>query len=1148
VTVRTDHTSGSPWDAAADPATLFRFETPVFCPPPVDLVGDRSGADAAGHANLAATGPAACDPDPLAETASSEAGAAAIEFRVIRPGAPLRRLRLTGNRYTFGSAEGCSIRLNDPALRPMHAVLIREVERILIRAYSVPIQVNGMRTTEATLRVGDVMRLGVYQFELLSSAKPLDPIVSTAPRASATEAAPSESSSTAAKAGSSLPSTEDVMWRERLRREIEEWRDRQIECDRRESRCDGREADLRGRESELWTRAENLYRRESRLQSQETAAFQLYDEFNQRQQELLRLRDDAQQRQHALQQREAEFREQEFEYRRKLEEATRQLRQSQQQAESATQAVGRMREQFESLQHQIEELSGEHQQIERREREQREQHHRLRLELEQARDAAIEARAESELHRQQAEARVEQMAAQIQAFQQDQGSDLQEQLAKLQASERAADQLRGQVAELQQTIAQASQESSRLRREYEQALDSVRQLESLVSQSQQRSEQDRESWTAEADELRTAVDRLSLELARANSDLGNLRDANRQLSQRLDQMQQERDAARAEADARPTSEAFESLRGQLDTAQVQLADVTRHHQQTLELLEQAQQSVARAAVPASGRGAEAEPRWQAAAWSNPADSDDTTNDVRSNLPAEDASAGQEAAKDQPSHGADLLRQVDAPAPPWSEQYSPTAVWGQSEVLSVEVADLSGAGLSAASGLDNGSLWPEEAESIPWGVAPQGDQAVAEPSQDAWSQAAVSFPAAPSGQEQGEVEAGEADLESDRDVAISRVMTALWNNSAAAIESELGLAPWADAAHFAGGHPPDRSQDADDAAHAAQADEHRGGDHSPLVEGSLASMLIRDIEAEQAMYHEHDGTYLMDAGLRPQGWDSVGPADQQPKSWDREFGEESRPSRWSNDPRGYRVEEVEPSGVFEDAQIADDGDPADLSPVLGELAEPLPGQLEPQPSAETVVEGGEDESIEAYMNRLLRRVQGEPVSKTTPESVSVSGTSRTRTATQLDGLTVSKTSRDTIPQPIDPTAPMVPRSQAPERAGNLSAMRELANATARSAISQSLRQQTRHTQIQGLVSFGCAGGALLCGLLLYLFVPGVVPNVVRLVAVAMTVVVAAIYGREGIGSFREAHQRLKAIEGGQPDPAEGSDRALNKADAESVSRR
>ncbi len=91
----------------------------------------------------------------------------AIEFRVNRPGTPVRRLRLTGNRYTFGSAEGCSIRLNDRDLRPMHAVLIREASRTLVRAYSVPIDVNGTRITEAELHPGDVLSLGAYRFELL---------------------------------------------------------------------------------------------------------------------------------------------------------------------------------------------------------------------------------------------------------------------------------------------------------------------------------------------------------------------------------------------------------------------------------------------------------------------------------------------------------------------------------------------------------------------------------------------------------------------------------------------------------------------------------------------------------------------------------------------------------------------------------------------------------------------------------------------------------------------------------------------------------------------------------------------------------------------------------------------------------------------
>ena len=92
----------------------------------------------------------------------------AIEFCVTCPDAPVRRLRLTGDRYTFGSAKGCSIRLCDEMLRPMHAVLLCDDSRIIVRAYSVPVEVNATQTMEANLRVGDILRLGQYQFELLS--------------------------------------------------------------------------------------------------------------------------------------------------------------------------------------------------------------------------------------------------------------------------------------------------------------------------------------------------------------------------------------------------------------------------------------------------------------------------------------------------------------------------------------------------------------------------------------------------------------------------------------------------------------------------------------------------------------------------------------------------------------------------------------------------------------------------------------------------------------------------------------------------------------------------------------------------------------------------------------------------------------------
>ena len=156
-----DHTSESPVGTAADAALSQRFATPTFGNSETD---DGSNAPSEQQRDNVDSG-SLHDAVPVTEKETD-----AIEFRVFRPGAPVRRLRLTGNRYTFGSAEGCSIRLDDQSLRPMHAVLIRDASRILVRAYSVPIEINGTRTTEATLRVGDILRLGAYQFELLAES------------------------------------------------------------------------------------------------------------------------------------------------------------------------------------------------------------------------------------------------------------------------------------------------------------------------------------------------------------------------------------------------------------------------------------------------------------------------------------------------------------------------------------------------------------------------------------------------------------------------------------------------------------------------------------------------------------------------------------------------------------------------------------------------------------------------------------------------------------------------------------------------------------------------------------------------------------------------------------------------------------------
>ncbi|MCD0460502.1 hypothetical protein [Roseiconus lacunae] len=327
-----------------------------------------------------------------------------IEFRVVRPGSPVRRLRLTGNRYTFGSGDGCSIRLEDESLRPMHAVMLRDAHRVLMRAYSIPLELNGDRVTESDLRVGDVIRMGDYRFELLDAPIPADDRPRIRPRL------------TQASSTHRPPANDSSAMRERLAELSQQWHTRHAECEIRETRCDNRESALHGRETELWKRASDLQRRESKLVAQEAAVREIQQTYEAAQDELKSLRQREQaaglelaakeaeleqlqdklvERQQELERRQAEWQKREEQYAERAAEAQQQLEQSQSQAKSASDAIGRMRTEFATLNEQLTELRERHSSLQQRERDEQEEHERLRAELESARDQAIRARDEA---------------------------------------------------------------------------------------------------------------------------------------------------------------------------------------------------------------------------------------------------------------------------------------------------------------------------------------------------------------------------------------------------------------------------------------------------------------------------------------------------------------------------------------------------------------------------------------------------------------------------------------------------------------------------------------------------------------------------------------------------------------------------------
>lgn len=979
----------------------------------------------------------------------------AIEFRVSRAGESRRRLRLTGNRYTFGNAEGCAIRLNDPSLRPMHAVLIREAGRIVVRAYSVPIDVNGQRTTEANLHSGDVLRLGVYEFELIAvpnahgvrstgrkSPENRDPIQPTAPLGAAGSPRPSE-----------LPPSDEIIWRERLRREVDQWRQRQDDCDRREGRINEREAELRARESELWSRSDNLHRREARVQSQETETFHLYEEFAQRQQELIRLRDESQTREDDLKRREAEFREQEFEYRRRLSEATAQLDHSKLQAEAATLAVSRMREQFDALNAQIAKLSNDQHGFSVREKQQAEEFDRSRRELEAAKADAELGRQQSEQLRDKAEDRIAELTAEIALLKSSRGTDFHEQQSELEESKQISQQLRDQIAELQTAVAEASEESARLRCDYEQSCVKVLQLEALVSESQQRGDQDRDQWAIEAEQLRAEVDRLSNDLASANDQLAEIRDANESLNQRLHEVRQERDDARIERDVRPTTEAYQKLREELEIANDQLTEMKRQYDEMLTRISDAQSS--RCTDISTGLG--------------------LASDVETigNSTAVDTYAETEHRSIE---NASSIHDNDDVWPTYQSAPDGRFV----ETASDEIENLED---SIATSDDDPSLAIEleqsSTESV-WGISPESDA---------------------------------AQLELDQSSDSDRL----------SIDNLPQQDPWKSAAES-------------DTNESWEAESTQTDSANSIVQGSLASELIKDLDNEREYVDELDpnryadsGSYLGDPkdgygdlpDLTPDATFLLTDGPETP-AW---VSSQATPDSGFDEPyegehRGASTspwdDVSDQSHAFLDA---DDAADEEFDAPIAETAQTpvdVTSKIDEAPTEE-------EDSIEAYMNRLLRRVQGNGEDQAEipmPETISVS--------TSQSQYSFGKTSTKSSPEEetsvkesllIDQDAPLVPRSQAPERSGNLSAMRDLANSSARSAISRSARVQSRDTQIQAMVSFACALGALACNAIAFYFLSGIL----LIVAVVMTLIVAYCCIRDGMHLLREAKRRVSYVE-------------------------
>ncbi|KLU06924.1 Chromosome partition protein smc [Rhodopirellula islandica] len=1189
----------------------------------------------------------------------------AIEFRVRCKDHPTRRLRLAGARYTLGNGVGCSIRLDDPTLRPLHAVLIRDAHRILIRAYSIPLLINNVRVTEGILQQGDVLGLGNYEFELVQ-AKLAEASKPTAHRFA--ESVPRLASGTPA---SMFDSNVE------FQKEAARWHKLKEEAEQHDQWVRERQDELQRQSEQLESQFKALREREDEIRSQETAAVELHAEFQVRhreltdrqnqlatqQQQLETQREEWHTQQQRLQGRDEQYRtqieellqekeslfERERDSERRLTETRQQLKASQSQADAAAEAVTQMRTKFASLNEQLLALGEQQESLQSMGMERVEEHARQCNELSTARDEAIAQRERANQERDEA---LDQKAS----------SD-----AKASESQKRCDDLlkteeslRQEIESLQIEISDARKEAEALRRDCQHARTTIGELEARVRESEDRHDTDRTSWSDEMDALRTGVDELTISLAQAEQQLAQLREDNDKLRETLLVTEEQRD----EFKAKYNSSEKQRLRAEREVSETrQLFDRSnRDHDDTLDQIERLEEETRQlisgksvdepkdapsnfrlGLLSAAATSTEDDDSLEEAPESSIARDDEATPLEASDIaeepdvssPTADAVGLHIASETDPesvgspstsdAHGADelidealsmvhdsetdrLLQEAEEKAASWStpiaeetvEQESDEDAWptydsaqakGFDDAESnVSIADPVGLATPEPLADDPSSPgWPEESESL---LLPE-DRLADQPTQEAfrstneindlpeanhdneirnenatvaadpeldtdasanpWTDAEDSNEDA--GVQQFAAEftaAAQEEADQIREARLSQEWTSENpasenafetddepNSMVQEVEAELNAAtmgfdldaesqtenPWATV-------DLDRSFDDQESSTSGftsinSAEEVDDVDDvetpSPL---SLADQLIRDLnaeksgsESEEQPRHEDDmadtGTQMWDGQTDYAANLDSDVAQFEPANLDEtdDVAEPNQEALEASGTQSYSWDQPESDESFDVAEeyestLAD----VEVEPVGIEL----PSTEET--TTETVVASDSDEpdddSIEAYMNRLLQRVQKQSGTDSEPETPKSPKTVAKPVVSQLPVAETIESELETI-TPVDPDAPLIPRSQAPERNSNLSAMRELANESARSAVERSAKSQTHSSRVQAMVKFMQAAVAIICGIAAVAFVA---QGMLKIVAAVAALLIAVICVKEGMTLLSVARNR------------------------------
>ena len=315
-------------------------------------------------------------------------GLSAFVFRVECPGSPPHRLQLTGNQYTLGSAEGCSIRLRDENVLPLHATIRHTADELFIEGHNEQVVVNGDYVDRCQLSIGDTLQLGSYRFKLVSNQRVSD---TAKERPVLTNVLPPEVEKALARSNGRKQAafTQDSNNLQELVTQS-----RLEACVRREQLCEKREAKLEDDRSNLKFRESDLAKRLARLEAEESASLELYDQLSKRQAEINSLRASLQEKESLHLQRETEYRNKQMEFEQELSTRSAQIESAQIENSLALEKIESLAEEVHSLRKELTETEQQRDLLELREQLQRKEHEHLVRQLETDRDQMVLERAE----------------------------------------------------------------------------------------------------------------------------------------------------------------------------------------------------------------------------------------------------------------------------------------------------------------------------------------------------------------------------------------------------------------------------------------------------------------------------------------------------------------------------------------------------------------------------------------------------------------------------------------------------------------------------------------------------------------------------------------------------------------------------------